>query len=73
MCAPYLGFGSLFGTGKGGGLVEGSLVRGKGSGRASRKEEDGSGEFHGVGVNLSTLFFMNSMMENKTVQKQRET
>ena len=32
--------------------MEGSLVRGKGSGRASRKEEDGSGEFHGVGVNL---------------------
>ena len=60
--SAYLGFSGRLGAGKSGRRVEGSLVRGEGNGRASRKEKDGSGELHGVVVNLSVLFvIMNSM------------
>lgn len=60
--AAYLGFSGRLGAGKSGGRVEGSLVRGEGNGRASRKEKDGSGELHGVCVNLSVVFvIMNSI------------
>ena len=50
--STYLGFGFSLGAEKRG-LVDRSLVRGKGNGGASRKDEDGSRELHGVVANLS--------------------